>query len=226
MDPSGQPDDGAGLMDGVHLIAEVLSKASGGDFPAVDGGWQRVAPWRDGVEGVVAFTGHAYLAVDDDVSDGTLGSLGPDGFGGASNPRLVSRLAGTGWIDALDIVLVARGLGGEPALVPRSDLRNHPRAEHATSVRSAVTTFGYAAPDDRTLVTLSTGLGGMPEVGVETDASKDRSGTDVVRDALTLVDEGEVVVAACAPGNARALRAFLGAGFEPVASVQLWRPER
>ena len=226
MDPGERRADVTGLMDDVHLIAEVLSKASGGDFPAVDGGWQRVGPWRDGVEGVVAFTGHAFLAVDDDVSDGALGSLGPDGFGGASNPRLVSRLAGSGWIDALDVVLVARGVGGEPALVPRSDLRNHPRAEHATSVRSEVATFGYAAPDDRTLVTLSTGLGGLPEVGVETDPAKDHVGTDVVRDALTLVDEGEVVVAACAPGNARALRAFLGAGFEPVASVQLWRPER
>ena len=213
-------------MVGVHLLAEVLSKASGGDFPAVDGGWQRVTPWRDGVEGVVAFTGHAYLAVGDDVSDGTLGSFGPDGFGGANNPRLVSRLAGSGWIDALDVVLVARGVGGEPALVPRSDLRNHPRAEHATSVRSEVKTFGYAAADDRTLVTLSTGLGGLPEVGLETDPSKERAGSDLVRDALTLVEEGDVVVAACAPGNARALRAFLGAGFEQVASVQLWRPHR
>ena len=213
-------------MVGVHLLAEVLSKASGGDFPAVDGGWQRVTPWRDGVEGVVAFTGHAYLAVGDDVSDGTLGSFGPDGFGGANNPRLVSRLAGSGWIDALDVVLVARGVGGEPALVPRSDLRNHPRAEHATSVRSEVKTFGYAAADDRTLVTLSTGLGGLPEVGLETDPSKERAGSDLVRDALSLVEEGDVVVAACAPGNARALRAFLGAGFEPVASVQLWRPHR
>jgi hypothetical protein len=110
--------------------------------------------------------------------------------------------------------------------VPRSDLRNHPRAEHATSVRSDVTTFGYAAPDDHTLVTLSTGLGGLPEVGLETDRAKDHVGADVVRDALTLIPEGEVVVAACAPGNARALRAFLSAGFEPVASVQLWRPER
>ena len=208
MDPGERGLHVTGLMDGVHLIAEVLSKASGGDFPAVDG---EVRVPREG---------------DDDVSDGTLGSLGPDGFGGASSPRLVSRLAGSGWIDALDIVLVARGVGGEPALVPRSDLRNHPRAEHATSVRSEVATFGYAAPDDRTLVTLSTGLGGLPEVGVETDPAKDHVGTDVVRDALTLVDEGEVVVAACAPGNARALRAFLGAGFEPVASVQLWRPER
>lgn len=226
MDPGGRRVDSAGLMDAVHPIAEVLSKAAGGDFPTVDGAWQRVEPWRPGVEGVVAFTGHAYLAVEDDVSDGTLVSLSPDGFGGASNPRLVSRLAGTGWIDALDIILVARGAGGEPALVPRSDLRNHPRAEHATSVRSDVTTFGYAAPDDHTLVTLSTGLGGLPEVGLETDPSKDHVGTDVVRDALTLIDEGDVVVAACAPGNARALRAFLAAGFEPVASVQLWRPER
>jgi hypothetical protein len=213
-------------MEAVHPIAEVLSKAAGGDFPAVDGGWQRIEPWRRGVEGVVAFTGHAYLAVDEDVSDGTLGSLGPDGFGGANSPRLVARLAGKGWIDALDIVLVARGTGGEPALVPRSDLRNHPRAQHATSVRSDVATYGYAAPDDHTLVTLSTGLGGLPEVGVESDPGKAHAGGALVRDALTLVPEGDVVVAACAPGNARALRAFLSAGFEPVASVQLWRPER
>ena len=93
-------------------------------------------------------------------------------------------------------------------------------------MRSDVATFGYAAPDDHTLVTLSTGLGGLPEVGLETDPAKDHSGADVVRDALTLVPEGEVVVAACAPGNARALRASSSAGFEPVASVQLWRPER
>src|SRR3954466_7118580 len=93
-------------MDGVHPIGKVLSKAAAGDFPAVDGGWQRVGPWRPGVEGGVAFTGHPSPAVDDDVSDGTLASLGPDGFGGASNPRVVARLAGTGWIDALDIVLV------------------------------------------------------------------------------------------------------------------------
>jgi len=226
MDPIGRAGAAPGLMGDVHPIGEVLSRAVDGDFPAVDGGWRRVEPWRSGVEGVVAFTGYAYLAVDDEISDGTLSGLGPDGFGGASNPRLVSRLAGSGWIDALDIVLVARGSGGEPALVPRSDLRNHPRAEHATSVRSDVATYGYAAPDDHTLVTLSTGLGGLLEVGLETDPAKDHVGAQVVRDALTLVPEDEVVVAACAPGNARALRAFMAAGFEPVASVQLWRPER
>jgi hypothetical protein len=213
-------------MDDVHPIAEALSSAATGDFPSVDGTWHRVEPWRPGVEGVLAFTGHAYLALEPDVRDSEVEALGADGFGGASNPRLVSRLASGGWIDSLDVVLVARGLGGDAALVPRSDLRNHPRAEHATAVRSSVTTYGYAVHGDRTLVTLSTGLGGLPEIGVETDPAKDHAGSAVVRDALTLVSKEQVVVAACAPGNARALRAFMSAGFEPVASVQLWRPER
>lgn len=210
----------------MHELGEILRGAARGEFPAVDGSWERIPLWHAGVEGVVAFTGHAFLAVATDVSDADLDALGADGFGGASNPRLVSALAGRGWIDALDLVLVARGTGGEPALMPRSDLRNHPRAEHATSVRTEVRTFGYAAHDDHTLVTLSSGLAGLPELGIETDALHVHSGTQVVRDALTLVSEGEVVVAACAPGNARAVRAFLGAGFDPVASVQLWRPDR
>ncbi len=214
----------------VHPLAEILTRAAIGDFPDVDGGVERVPPWRDGVEGVLALTGHAFLAIGDDVADDDLDALGANGFGGASNPRLVAGLAGSGWIDALDIVLVASGLGpgpdGEPALVPRSDLRNHPRAEHATSVRSEVKTFGYASAGDHTLVTLSLGLGGLPEIGFETDPDHHHVGADLVRDALTLVPAGEVVIAACAPGNARALRASLAGGFVPVASVQLWHPAR
>ena len=93
-------------------------------------------------------------------------------------------------------------------------------------MRTGVATFGYAAADDHTLVTLATGLGGLPELGIEIDPTKGHSGAEVTRAALTLVPRDEVVVAACAPGNARALRAALSAGFEPVASVQLWRPQR
>ena len=203
-------------MGGVHPIAQILSNAARGDFPDVDGAWERAEPWHEGVEGVVALTGHALIAVSDDVSDGRIDALGANGFGGATD----------GWIDALDVVLVANGLGGEPALVPRSDLRNHPRAEHATAVRTRVTTFGYAAADDHTLVTLATGLGGLPELGIEVDPRKGHTGAEVTEAALTLVPRDQVVVAACAPGNARALRAALSAGFDPVASVQLWRPHR
>jgi hypothetical protein len=213
-------------MGGVHPIAQVLSNAAHGEFPDVDGAWERVEPWHEGVEGVVALTGHALIAVAADVADARIDALGANGFGGATNPRLVAGLAGDGWIDALDVVLVASGLGGEPALVPRSDLRNHPRAEHATAVRTGVATFGYAAADDHTLVTLATGLGGLPELGIEVDPRKGHTGAEVTQAALTLVPRDQVVVAACAPGNARALRAALAAGFEPVASVQLWRPHR
>ncbi|HET8988689.1 MAG TPA: N-acetyltransferase [Humibacillus sp.] len=213
-------------MVAVHPIAQVLSNAARGEFPDVDGAWERVEPWHEGVEGVVALTGHALIAVCDDVPDKRIDALGANGFGGASNPRLVGALAGEGWIDALDVVLVANGLGGEPDLVPRSDLRNHPRAEHATAVRRGVITFGYAASDDHTLVTLATGLGGLPELGIEVDPTKGHSGAEVARAALTLVPREQVVVAAVAPGNARALRAALSAGFDPVASVQLWRPQR
>ena len=35
--------------------------------------------------------------------------------------------------------------------------------------------------------------------------------------------EGEPVVAAVAPGNARALRTVLAEGFRPIASVQLYQ---
>jgi hypothetical protein len=221
---------GRGWQDGrVHPVAAALTAAACGTFPEADGSWARVTPWRRGVEGVVALTGHALLAVGDDVPDERLVALGADGFGGASNPRLVATLAGSGWIDVLDLVLVAHGCGSGRAvegLVPRPDLDDHPRARLAARIRSGVTTFGYGAHDDRTVVTLGAGLGGLPEVGIELDPAQRHTGSEVLRAALGLVPVGDVVVAACAPGNARAVRAFLGAGFTPVGSVQLWLPER
>lgn len=210
----------------MHPIGQALAAAVHGSFPPVDGGWERTAPWLPGVEGVVAFTGHALLAIEPDVPDETINALGADGYGGASNPRLVSTLAGAGWIDVLDLVLIAPGTGDAGPLVPRPDLADHPRARHAQRVRGEVTTWGYAAHDARTVVTLGRGLGGLWEVGLETDPGERHTGRAVATAARGLVPAGEVLVAACAPGNARSVRAFLAAGFAPVASVQLWRPER
>lgn len=210
----------------MHEIGEAIHRAAAGRFPPVDGGWERTCPWREGVEGVVAFTGHSYLAVGEDVPDADLHRLGADGFGGSTGPRLVSALAGSGWIDALDLVLTAFGTGAGSSLVPRPDLQSHERARLAASVRDAVEVLGYAARCDRTVVTLSRGLGGLLEVGVETDPAQRHTGATVLRDVLDRVPEGEIVVAACAPGNARAVRAFLTAGFVPVGSAQLWRPVR
>ena len=86
-----------------HPLAGLLADAAEDRFPPADGGWRRVPPWRAGVEAVVAFTGHAVLAVADDVPDDRLRALGVDGLGGAHDPRVVTALAGPdGWIDVLD----------------------------------------------------------------------------------------------------------------------------
>ncbi|KNX37117.1 hypothetical protein [Luteipulveratus halotolerans] len=200
-------------------LADVLRDAAAGRFPAVDGGWERARTWHPHVEAVVAFTGHAYLAVRDDlVTQLPVDRL--DGFGGAHDPRVVAALARGGWIDSLDALLVhpgqARARGG---LVERPDLGHHPRAQLARRMRRDVRVLGRADPRSTDLVTMSTGIAGLTELGVETGGGT-RSGRSLIEAALASVNGP--VVAAVAPGNARALRAFLATGFVPVGSVQLF----
>jgi hypothetical protein len=189
----------------------------------VDGGWTQIAPWRAGLGAVVAFTGHAFLAVDDDVSDEDLDRLGVDGYGAAHSPRVVQALAGPdGWIDSLDAVLVRspeRSLRSD--LVERPDLRSHPRAQLAMRVRDDVRVLGLPDPRSTSLVTVARGLGGLVELGIQTDGST--GAASLLQQASTLAPDDEPVVASVAPGNARALRTFLAAGFRPVASVQLYQ---
>lgn len=220
-----------------HPLGRVLRDAAAGRFPLDDGGWERVPPWRPGVEGVLALTGHAYLAVGDDVPDARLDALGADGIGGAHDPRLVAALAGTGQVDCLDAVLAAPGRGGPSGLVPRPDLEDHPRVVHARRFRTQVTAYG-APPEagtgrspgtaDHAVVSLGRGIGGLWELGLEVGVAGRRPGHAVwlATQVRRLVPVGEPVLASTAPGNTRALTVFLAAGFSPVASVQVWRPRR
>jgi GNAT superfamily N-acetyltransferase len=209
-----------------HPLAVLIADAAAGSYPAVDGGWHRVPPWRPDVEAVVAFTGHAVFAVRDDVTDDTLARLGADGFGGASHPALLTGIAGPeAWIDSLDAVLVAEGSGTGGRLVERPDLRRHPRAQHADGVREVRQVLGYADPKDSTVVIISAGIGGLTEISFELDPAKRGrgEGRQLVEDALSAVPAGDLVLAGVAPGNAASFRALLASGFRPVASVQLFR---
>ncbi len=226
-----------------HPLAELIIAAAAGQFPVVDGGWHRVPPWRPGLQAVFAFTGHAVLALADDVPESTLIEFGVDGLGGAHDPRLISTLAGAdGWIDSLDLVLAARGQSSamrpdqfasshQPsetaALVPRPDLSDHPRALHATTIRSKVSVFGYPDLSCRTVAVLSDGLAGMTELSFELEPSQRGTGQGktLVRHALHLIPDGELVVASVAPGNTASLRSLLGAGFAPLGSLQLFRSD-
>lgn len=212
----------------VHPLGQLLLQCADGTFPLPDGGWHRVPTWRDDVEAAVAFTGHAVFAVRDDVTDETLHRLGADGFGGAHHPRLIAEVAGRdGWIDSIDAVLLGRGTGQPSPLVERPDLVGSVRALHALGVRDVERVLGYPDPTDCSVVILSRGLGGLPELSFELDPRfrGGRRARGLVDDALALLPDDEIVVTAVAPGNAASLRTVLGAGFVPVGSVQLWRRE-
>ena len=211
-----------------HPLAGLIAAAAAGRFPAADGSWTRVPPWRPGLEAVVAFTGHAVFAVEPDISDHRLAALGADGFGGAHDPRLITALAGAGgWIDSLDMVLAAVGTGrpnaaGAPApLVARPDLAGHPRAVFATRIRDHPQVMGYPDPGRAALALISQGIAGLTELSFEVEPERrgHGDGSRLARDALA----AQLAVAAVAPRHAASVRALLAAGFTPLASIQLFR---
>ena len=212
------------LMDRGDLAA-LLREAAGGRFPPVDGAVSRAQPWRAGVEAAVAFTGHAVLAVGDDVDDEALLRLGAHGYGGVHDPRLVTTLAGEGEIGVLDVLLVGTGTGSDDGhpLLPRPDLSGSERAAHAQLWRDDVRVLGLPDPAAVGLTTLSRGIAGLTEVGVQ---AQDGSALALLEGARAQVPRGETLLASVTPGNARSLRFFLRHGFVPVGSVQQWRPRR
>jgi hypothetical protein len=51
-----------------HPLAGLIAAPAAGRFPAADGGWRRVPPWRPGLEAIISFTGHAVFAVRPDLA--------------------------------------------------------------------------------------------------------------------------------------------------------------
>jgi len=211
-----------------HPVADLLVRAWRGPRPDADGSWARVFPWRDGVHAVVAVTGRALVSAPDRVTDADLDAWRLDGFGAAHDPRVMTRLAGEdGWVDVLDAVLLAEGTGvPEPWLLDRPDLHDHPRVQHALPIRGDVRVFGLEG-DDETVLTLATGIGGLPELSFQVAPARRGAGlgTELARAARGLVPTGQPVAACVSPANVPSLRALLGAGFDPVGSVQVYLPQ-
>jgi hypothetical protein len=211
-------------------LARLLREVASGSFPASDGEWVRVSPWIQSVQGIVSFTGHAVLAVAYDIPDGRLRDLGVDGVGGATHPRVLTELAGpTGWIGALNVLMLGRGAGaGAANLVTRHDLAAHPLAQLAHRSSQDVQVLGRSDEQIEDLVILSRGVAGVREIAIAAAGHGPGHGAELIRDALACVPEDELVVASVPPGNAAALRAALDADLTPVGAVQLFssRPER
>jgi hypothetical protein len=204
-----------------HPLVAVLDAAVAGSFPPPDGVTELFPPDPWGWSAVVALTGHAYVLAD--VDRAALDALGADGFGGASHPDVLRRIAGPGGeIGSLDAMLVGHGEVG--AVLPgRDDADDHPRVSRAREHRRDVEVYG----DDAGLVILGHGLAGRREIAVELlDPAGGGAGHGrrLIRAGLAALAPGEPVWAQVSPGNAQSLRAFLACGFVPIGSEVLIRP--
>lgn len=195
-----------------------MSAALAGRFPAVDGRVEVVPPDGAGTHAVVEFTGHSFVLTDLSADDDLF--VGVDAFGGATQLRVLTGLAGpNGTVGSLDLVMVCRagahqtGPHHAEPLQPIADT-SHPRIVRAHHQRRDVTVLGDATG----IVTLGLGLVDRCEISIElTDAAHGHgAGRRLVSSALATLDPGEFVFAQVAPGNAASARMFLAAGFVPI----------
>jgi hypothetical protein len=213
-----------------HPLAGLISAAAAGRFPDAAGAGSGCRRGGPASRPSSHFTGHAVLVVEPGRPDRLLADLGADGLGGAHHPRLIAALAGPdGWIDSLDLLMASRGTGVPgvpPRLVARPDLAVHPRAAFASRIRDDIRLVGYPDQGRSALAVISRGIAGLTELSFELESAQRGAGggTQLVADALTTIPADQLTMAAVAPGNAASVLALLSAGFTPLASLQLFRP--
>lgn len=197
-----------------HPLLATYLAAARGDFPAADGRAEFVTAPRPLQHAVVSFTAHCFIATSLPAED--FADLALDGYGAATQPSLLARLAGeTEHVFMSDMTLVGVGRGSG-TLPERDDLEDHIRVRYARCIRSNVRVHG----DERGFITLADGLAGRPEMSIELAPGSENKGVGraLIGEALALTSKGEPLFAAISPGNARSVRAFLAMGFTPIGS--------
>jgi GNAT superfamily N-acetyltransferase len=184
-----------------------------------------VWPPAGAVDAVLAFTAHHVVAAGVEpalvaarLPEGDLTAPMSPGFLGWLGEQLGS-LPGS-----LDVVLAARGLGGEPPLELGAgvDPDRHPRAARALRYRGDLEV--WTSPDGAGVLVLGRGLAGRREVSFEVDPGRRNRGLGrlLVAAARHLTPPGEPLFAQVAPGNAASLRVVEVAGFRPIGAEVLF----
>jgi GNAT superfamily N-acetyltransferase len=205
-------------------LLRLLHGAATGAPPAADGVVE-VWPPAGAVDAVLAFTAHHVVAAGVEpalvaarLPEGDLTAPMSAGFLGWLGEQLGS-LPGS-----LDVVLAARGLGGEPPLELRAgvDPDRHPRAARALRYRGDLEV--WTAPDGAGVLVLGRGLAGRREVSFEVEPVRRNRGLGrlLVAAARHLTPPGEPLFAQVAPGNAASLRVVEAAGFRPIGAEVLF----
>jgi GNAT superfamily N-acetyltransferase len=205
-------------------LLDFLLAAAAGRFPPADAVVEVLGSPPGPSDAVVAFTAHHVVAADVPVQE-ILARLDPDDIGAPMGTWFLTWLAGRLGAEPgmLDAVLVADPVARPPALptVPRDDLADHPRVARAIQYRTGVRVF--ADRDQRGVLSLGRGLAGRMEVSVEVDPEHRGRGLGrALAEAVRSLSDGEPVFAQVSPGNVSSLRAFLAAGYRPVASEVLF----
>jgi hypothetical protein len=213
---------------GLERLRQLLDDAARGRFPSPRWGLDVVRAPERMAAAVVALTGHHVIAAPlgrDELDS----QLDPDDVAAPFNPEFLAWLgrrlgAKVGHIDAT----LARLGGGSPDpdwLEATTSPQDNERVRRANRLRTDVRF--YRPPEGGAVITLGRGLAGRWELSMEIDDEEARNrglGTRLVRAAVGLVPSDESVFAAVAPGNARSLRALLGAGFRPIGAECLLSP--
>ncbi|MEU4245262.1 GNAT family N-acetyltransferase [Actinoplanes sp. NPDC026619] len=210
-----------------QTLAGILEAAADGRFPPDDGGVTVVPQHSARDAGVVAFTGHSVVFVDEDPEwvRGALALVDCDSLAAAMNPRFLhALLERTGRrTETIDLLTVASALPGEPpvALEEITDVA-HPRVRRAREHRDDVRVWRV----DGGVVILGRGVAGRWEMAVEVEPGQRHRGLGrtLAVAARHLAPAGEMLWSQQAPGNARAVRSFHAAGFRPVGSEALLVP--
>jgi GNAT superfamily N-acetyltransferase len=209
------------MMSGV--LAGILAAAARGDFPPPDGATTVIAQPNARDAGVLAFTAHSVIFLDEDPEwvRATLASAGGDPLAASMNPGFLAALmARTGRLmNTIDLLTAASALPGEPPLALREiEDPTHPRVVRATKFRDGVRVW---AADGGVLI-LGRGVAGRQEAAIEVDeAARGRGLGPLLAVAARHLVDGDVVWAQQSPGNARSVRAFQSAGYRPMGSEAL-----
>ncbi len=210
-----------------HPIMRMLDDVAAGRFASSDGSVEvhTQPPGRSAA--VLSFSGHHVIAAD--VSpDWVREHIDDTDIGAAMKPPFLTSIGDllrrrTG---AFDVVLVASGEAGRPALdlVPLDG--EHLRVTRAHRHRTDVRAYGVDAIPEA-VVLVGRGFADRWEIAFEVPpAERGRGlGRTLVDAARHLVPLGEPVWAQVSPGNAASLRAVLSAGYVPVGSEVLFPAE-
>ncbi|MFC3744062.1 GNAT family N-acetyltransferase [Paractinoplanes deccanensis] len=207
-------------------LATILEAAADGYFPPQNGGVTVVPQPSKRDAGVLAFTAHSVIFLDEDPAwiRATLATVESDPLAATMHPAFLSALLGrtARRTDTIDLLTVAPALPGPPPLPLLPLDQDHSRVRSARARRDHVRAWRA----DGGIVTLGHGVAGRWEVSIEVDEAARHHGLGrlLATAARHLVPPGAWLWSQQSPGNARSVRTFQAAGYRAVGSELLLHP--